>query len=481
MEIVKIDLVPSGVMPSCHASQYDIGREIRFLLTDGGAEYTLAGTETISIELRKPDGTSETIAIPNTSSNYVDWETSDGELDLSGVYLAEISIKNGDDVLGSANFIVKTEADAYDGTDIRTITVGPADICTFETTLPEPYQSVIVDVLASGGNGTPDNPIPIVGYSLANITRCGVNLWELSDDTKNDGDRVTIEYINNGVKLTANDLYARASYVYNVKAGQTYTLSYYGYGTANFIQVYYNDEIAWNPQNYGRQLLTSTRTKYTKTITATSDILFIGFYVTSTGSSGDMVIEDFMLEVGSTASDTFAPYNGQTYAIAFGQTVYGGVLDVTRGKLKLLGAELVLDGTQTPWITNWRPQANSVGWYYHYGLTNNAIFGPNEVPNMLCDVCEAKAYNSLYNDDVVGVGLYTSNYAGLFVRVADTSLTTPEMINAYLSANPMTIVYPLATPFDIDLTPEVMSAIVGENNVFADCGKTTVKYLKVGG
>ncbi|MBQ3851101.1 MAG: hypothetical protein II751_03190, partial [Bacteroidales bacterium] len=44
----KIDLVPSGVMPSCHASQYDIGREIRFLLTDGGEEYTLAGTETIS-------------------------------------------------------------------------------------------------------------------------------------------------------------------------------------------------------------------------------------------------------------------------------------------------------------------------------------------------------------------------------------------------------------------------------------------------
>ena len=43
------------------------------------------------------------------------------------------------------------------------------------------------------------------------------------------------------------------------------------------------------------------------------------------------------------------------------------------------------------------------------------------------------------------------------------------------------VAYELATPFDIDLTPEVISAVVGTNNVvFADCGETTVKYLKAG-
>ena len=52
-------------------------------------------------------------------------------------------------------------------------TVGPADICTFETTLAEPLQSVLVNVEATGGNGTPDNPNPINGYTEANITANG--------------------------------------------------------------------------------------------------------------------------------------------------------------------------------------------------------------------------------------------------------------------------------------------------------------------
>ena len=37
--------------------------------------------------------------------------------------------------------------------------------------------------------------------------------------------------------------------------------------------------------------------------------------------------------------------------------------------------------------------------------------------------------------------------------------------------------YPLATPFDIDLTPEVISAVVGTNNVYSDTnGDTTVQF-----
>ena len=47
----------------------------------------------------------------------------------------------------------------------------------------------------------------------------------------------------------------------------------------------------------------------------------------------------------------------------------------------------------------------------------------------------------------------------------------------YLQNNPIKCVYVLATPFDIDLTPVQIRALVGENNVFADCGETTVKYM----
>ena len=47
----------------------------------------------------------------------------------------------------------------------------------------------------------------------------------------------------------------------------------------------------------------------------------------------------------------------------------------------------------------------------------------------------------------------------------------------YLSNNNLVIVYPLATPIEIDITPVQISALVGENNVFGDTnGDTTVKF-----
>lgn len=43
--------------------------------------------------------------------------------------------------------------------------------------------------------------------------------------------------------------------------------------------------------------------------------------------------------------------------------------------------------------------------------------------------------------------------------------------------NGVMFAYELATPFDIDLTPQVISAVVGVNNVYSDTnGNTTVKF-----
>ena len=378
MEIVKIDLVPSGVMPSCHASQYDIGREIRFLLTDGGEEYTLAGTETISIELRKPDGTSETIAIPNTSSNYVDWETSDGELDLSGVYLAEISIKNGDDVLGSANFIVKTEADAYDGADVRTITVGPADICTFETTLPEPLQSVIVDIEATGGNGTPDNPNPINGYSAVNLTACGVNLW---DEEWEVGTFI-------GATLNSKNF---------IKVAPSISI---------YLKTTYAIVIVQYDVNKTELLRTVRPSNSVYTLGDSTE--YIKFYLSS--DYGTTYNNDISINYPATDTEYHA-FDGGVDTIAFGQTVYGGVLDVTRGKLKPCIEYPSYDG-----------ETLSGRW-----LSSEATYVEGTTPPTGSQVVSLDDYGT-----------------------------------------------------DIDLTPEVISAVVGENNVFADCGETTVKYLKAG-
>lgn len=437
MEIVKIDLVPSGVMPSCHASQYDIGREIRFLLTDGGEEYTLAGTETISIELRKPDGTSETIAIPNTSSNYVDWETSDGELDLSGVYLAEISIKNGDDVLGSANFIVKTEADAYDGVDVRTVTVGPADICTFETTLPEPLQSVIVDIIATGGNGTPDSPNPIVGASdIALVNSANYNLFG------GEYNQMFELHLRKGTVITASTSVEQ-----------------------NFGVVRYYDKNGNQINYWAISANYADGSRRYRTITIDADAYYFKF--------DTQEVTDMMIVLGATQQLPYVPYNGQTYTVNFGQTVYGGVLDVTRGKLHVTGYKVTLDGTQAILASNF-----GSGGYVQYRFS---VVGEDAIENGYIKSSHYQTLGTGITTDYVS-DYYSGGYTRLLIvdsRFGST-ITSVADWNTWLSNNNVDVVYELDTPFDIDLTPEVISAVVGTNNVFADCGQTTVKYLKAG-
>ena len=133
MQQITLDLVPSGVRDNAYASQYDIGRTIRFNLKNGGATYTLTGAETVTMRVRKPDGTERTEPITNTSSTYVDWTTINGTCDLDGLYDCELVVMNGSVKIGSANFTLNAEVDPYSGkVVIKMATGNPAH---FETDL----------------------------------------------------------------------------------------------------------------------------------------------------------------------------------------------------------------------------------------------------------------------------------------------------------------------------------------------------------
>ena len=55
MQTINLNLVPGKVKPVVHSSQYDKGRTFRCYLFDGSTNYTLDGTETITIEGQKSD------------------------------------------------------------------------------------------------------------------------------------------------------------------------------------------------------------------------------------------------------------------------------------------------------------------------------------------------------------------------------------------------------------------------------------------
>ena len=116
MEQINLNLIPGRTMPVAHASQYDVGRTIRFNLFEGDTIYTLDGTETVNVNVRKTDGNVVTEELTVTASaSYVEVVTTEQMTACSGSNLAEIQIIKGDDTIGTLNFILEVEEDPMEG------------------------------------------------------------------------------------------------------------------------------------------------------------------------------------------------------------------------------------------------------------------------------------------------------------------------------------------------------------------------------
>lgn len=109
MEVINLNLIPSGALPVVHASQYDEGRTFRANLMDGSTVYTLDGTEVLECDVKKPDGNIVTVAVTNTSDSYLEITTTLQMCACSGESLGEINIKKDGVSIGTLNFILAVE------------------------------------------------------------------------------------------------------------------------------------------------------------------------------------------------------------------------------------------------------------------------------------------------------------------------------------------------------------------------------------
>lgn len=356
-----------------------------------------------------------------------------------------------------------TKKQVIENYELRTMT---GDIVSFipsySQLLPDPFSdlNVTVNIVATGGNGTPDNPNPIVGFTEANITRCGVNLcFNAYGDKANAG---TYLYPSgDNLPIIVNNT-LRTAYAYVGKNADV---------VISFADVPQRS-IAYGLEGYPELgtichalTVTALTTKSFKVNSGNYE--YIAFYYCN--DSGN-IPSDCQIEKGSTAT-AYTPYNGNTYAIAFGQTVYGGVLDVTRGKLHVTHGKYTLDNTATAgqFDINTYADRNRISYvpYQSDGKTNGTFKADKleTAPN---------APGGIGTGDYQIFGSTTAPH--LWITVPTTIATVADFLT-YISSNPIEVVYELATPIDIDLTPEVISAVVGTNNVFADCGQTTVTCL----
>lgn len=174
------------------------------------------------------------------------------------------------------------------------------------------------------------------------------------------------------------------------------------------------------------------------------------------------------LELGSTATP-FEPYQGDTYTLDFGQTVYGGKVDVNKGELVVDWAKVTL-----PSSANWVKSISAKNGYY---LGDGNIFVPQKL--YMCPVlCNVAKYTSDVEEYKANYGMvYSDSTISLNVDPAVCG-STLESFKAWLDSTEVQIAYKLANPITIRLTPQQITALAGVNTVYGDVDEITAHYNK---
>ena len=136
MQKVKLNIVPKGVKRETYLSQNDNGRVVRYELFNELIPYTLDGSETITLTVVRPDGYEIVSNVPNTEEAYIDVTYTDNMSAIAGVGAGEIKITDGETVLGSHNFDINVEIDAYNGRDV-VIETATGTLLSFNTDIED--------------------------------------------------------------------------------------------------------------------------------------------------------------------------------------------------------------------------------------------------------------------------------------------------------------------------------------------------------
>jgi hypothetical protein len=110
MEEIFLNLIPTGNHPICHASQFDVGRQIKVNLFDGAVAYALQEGDSLVLDIKKPNAeiVSAELAI-TVGEVYAYIVTVEQMCDIVGRNECELRLKNGTKNIGTLNFYIEVE------------------------------------------------------------------------------------------------------------------------------------------------------------------------------------------------------------------------------------------------------------------------------------------------------------------------------------------------------------------------------------
>lgn len=297
----------------------------------------------------------------------------------------------------------------------------------------------IEPIQAGSGTPSPSNVRAISGRSEVTVTRAGKNLVEETIANAN---------INGSGQIINDSSYD--THIAKVKKGIIYRVKVSG---NPIVYAFFTNKPSISSTSYD-----GSRTVVDNVSSFTSPIDGYVAYRTPTGYSTPQVTIDM--------DDSYEAPNVNEYTINLGGTIYGGTLDVTTGVLTVDRIFKEYDGTET-WSESYVPNVYLTD--YPSGVSNDAD------ANVSYGMCNAYVYANPNvsletQDNVYKLG----NSLNFRDTVHGTSLSD---WTAYVTANHLQIIFPLATPQVIQLTPTQIRMLAGVNTVYANTGDTQLEYF----
>jgi len=308
------------------------------------------------------------------------------------------------------------------------------------------------------------NVCPISGHTQTVVTRTGKNLLDCTTANRSDNTSTLTksEGVVNLVNTSATrycgfNFFGNPNFINKLLPKTTYTLSFdvsgtlttnWSVGLRNYVT---NTFITF--------ISVSTAGHYSVTFsTDTSDNCYLLF--TRSGNSTanvDVTFSNLQIELGSTAT-AYASYQGTSITIDLDGTIYGATIDVLSGVMTVTDARVNLaslawswNSTRLLWVSN--SIANAV-----------SVTESNVVTSAISEYYMSDS-NTHLAETAGLIGMAIHNNGSVRVRNGSDSVTPV----GYL-------VYPLKSQTTVQLSPATLSLILGDNNIWADTGDTSVGY-----
>ena len=339
-------------------------------------------------------------------------------------------------------------------------------IATFDDGSETPVKSLSVNiepVQTGSGDPSPENVRPISGWDGVNVTRTGKNLLKPHPQASLTN-QITMTNDNGQYSFSGSNS-SRANFDITVDiASGTYTLSAFnpvGSGNSNIYLMSASGTVLVNIScGTANKVQNFTLAEPVKTVRLTF----------GAGASLDNYKMSPVIVLGETSPDGFEPYQGTVYPISLPQTVYGGVLDVGNGTLTVTKKMAQITGASIV-----RYETTAGGRFRVDGLLTDKKETSGYDLDLLCDCYKADpspTQSGAVDNTICGWRATDSAY------IIDRRFETVEAYKAWLADNTVTVVYNLATPLTINLTPTEVRTILGYNNIYADSGNVDVVYYR---